>query len=1129
MNFPSFEQFYGLIWERDPYRWQVQLAEQVYRDGRWPDGLDLPTGSGKTSTLDIAVYVLARSASEGDLSRFPRRIFLVVDRRVLVDQAWRHGSTLLERIETVPGLSPVREALGHLCPDPPSSIRLRGACPTDPRWCHSVDQVQLIASTVDQVGSRLLLRGYGASARMRPVEAGLVGQDAILILDEAHLSGPFLDTVRRLRDLDTVREISSRRQVVCMSATPAVVGGDVWFPGEQRQELLLADPLVKDRLFAPRTVQWTTDKVVKVVRSIDSPCLLMVANTVRTALDWWKQVEGSTDRVPFLITGRMRPLDRRDALERVEGRLERREPTVVVATQCIEAGVDWDFDAMISECASWDSLVQRMGRVNRTGRLEPGEAVCTILPAVRGGKQAPQTCPVYGPFELKTAEWLEGEGTLDCSPGSMPRAPDGCTRPPGTAPLLLPEYLDLWSQNRSSGPPFDVSVFLHGLQVDRDVQVVWRDFDIDGDRRHLTTQLKALPPSSLEAVRVPARLFNEWTAGRPVVRLGSRAEVVASAISPGASVVVPTSYGGIGTHGTFDGLQSTVIDRSTDALREHRDLQFEFHDAPPVDEEEDLEAQVHAWLEAEPHRSHLASWTWLDLGRRWLFVSRLPIDDDDDGATFRRSAVELERHLNGVQDRTIATSRRLGLPPELADDLALAARLHDLGKLDDRFQRMCGRGPGELPLGKSGMSWKERRRRQALSDYPSGERHEALSVELMRQRGLLADAHDPLLVEHLVASHHGWARPFVRAAQGSARIEDAIFGLDPPADTIRHHDDQRAPTRFRKMQARYGWHGLTWLEAILQLCDHRQSEAEDLGQRGPLGGVDLVRGDPAAPHGSADELPLITLNGLIPGDYLAALGVLHALHLTGQSARLSWRGTRPVLQAVLTMDDLVKRLQEARETFRGQWGSPLNKMEETARAELLEGANGPFRWLVVALLSQGGRSDLDFVSGGRGGFTTLFKWATEDTGKGFRDEDLVQVLRGPRTMMKGKSFRWTALAAQGALRPATASNDGRSEPWVEWLSMLGVAAFVAVPATSRWGDLHTRVTGFSGYRLDEKVFQWPLWQAQLCWPDVRAALASNRNGLFDATWCEADRLVFGTTKNRAYAFGAGRLRRASTG
>ena len=38
-----------------------------------------------------------------------------------------------------------------------------------------------------------------------------------------------------------------------------------------------------------------------------------------------------------------------------------------------------------------------------------------------------------------------------------------------------------------------------------------------------------------------------------------------------------------------------------------------------------------------------------------------------------------------------------------------------------------------------------------------------------------------------------------------------------------------------------------------------------------------------------------------------------------------------------------------------------------------------------------------------------------------------------------------SLAAQGALRPQSATDDKRTEPWIEWLSLLGVSSLVSVP------------------------------------------------------------------------------------
>lgn len=115
------------------------------------------------------------------------------------------------------------------------------------------------------------------------------------------------------------------------------------------------------------------------------------------------------------------------------------------------------------------------------------------------------------------------------------------------------------------------------------------------------------------------------------------------------------------------------------------------------------------------------------------------------------------------------------------------------------------------------------------SGYPAYTRHELTSVALVEHEPWLREqANDLDLVLHLVASHHGYGRPFLPVPatappvtvevthRGHALATSSDHGLVSPAGGV--------PDRFWRCVRRYGWHGLAWLEAILRLADHRASE-----------------------------------------------------------------------------------------------------------------------------------------------------------------------------------------------------------------------------------------------------------------------------------------------------------------
>ena len=207
------------------------------------------------------------------------------------------------------------------------------------------------------------------------------------------------------------------------------------------------------------------------------------------------------------------------------------------------------------------------------------------------------------------------------------------------------------------------------------------------------------------------------------------------------------------------------------------------------------------------------------------------MDGSDESGSLTGTGVVLSRHLDGVGDRAGRIAERLGLAAEFVEDLRLAGRLHDLGKVDRRFQAQLVGGDSvtlemlEEPLAKSLRGIRRVRR------YPTGMRHEVASVAMINSNpDVLSSARDKDLVLHLVGTHHGWGRPLPPIVE------------DPEPQTLTYTFDGRSlvadsdfadsslaldiADRFWRLVEQYGYHGLAWLEAILRLADHQQSAEE---------------------------------------------------------------------------------------------------------------------------------------------------------------------------------------------------------------------------------------------------------------------------------------------------------------
>lgn len=491
-----------------PYAWQRRLAEQIIRTGRWPQVIGAPTGSGKSAVVDIHVFAVAVTLGTANPTnvRVPRRLFHVVGRRALVDDvALRAKSIRAHLVSALDGdeddvLHRVATALESLAleDDPLRIAVLRGGVPPQRGWQDDPLSCQVICATPDMLGSRLLFRGYGSSTGMRPREAGLLGYDSVLIVDEAHLNRQLLATSRRVAELANESPLTDHvdaLQVVEMTATPdgahesqaagisaaeirqgelepslqrrlvrakpvSMHTDDVWMPGTTKTQANRAANRIADLIEDARALGQTPVGVV--LNRVDSVL------RVREALRARSEDRDETGSIAIFVGPRRRWEDFID-----KGMTS---PDVYLATQTIEVGVDLDFGCLITDLAVGTALVQRGGRVNRTG-LRAEAPIHVLCPADLNQMKDSAAAPYTADEMRDAAAWLDRLGEEGMTPLAALEYPPPAATPRRLALSHLDEaravLLSHTSERFAADP--DLSFWLRdSLDADADVAVVGR-------------------------------------------------------------------------------------------------------------------------------------------------------------------------------------------------------------------------------------------------------------------------------------------------------------------------------------------------------------------------------------------------------------------------------------------------------------------------------------------------------------------------------------------------------------------------------------------------------------------------------------------------------------------------------
>lgn len=380
----AYKDFFSEATGNEPYPYQEAFHQRELSSF---STLTAPTGAGKTETFTCD-WLYGRVCSIKDT---PTKLVITSPLKTLVEQTYERVSAIVENLNLENRIS----------------VYLLMGGKVENEWEGDLSREIILIATQDQILSRQLNRGYCLNKTKWPIHFAALNNDCRIVVDETQLQGVGYKTafyLQRFRDkfgcygktqlilcsatLDTsfIDRVKAEQKKLNENKTEIKVVscslGDDDFNHSQ-----LAKRLKKSKaLFKAKTV-WLGESNSQFINSLKEEILehhvadsltLVILNRVESVQKLYQSLQGclderatqvsseTSDDAPSLelklLHGTFRKGDRSKLVEDLIN-----FKGIIIATQCVEAGIDLDAKLLFTQLCPWSSFVQRCGRAGRKG------------------------------------------------------------------------------------------------------------------------------------------------------------------------------------------------------------------------------------------------------------------------------------------------------------------------------------------------------------------------------------------------------------------------------------------------------------------------------------------------------------------------------------------------------------------------------------------------------------------------------------------------------------------------------------------------------------------------------------------------------------------------------------------